>query len=119
MKLRELLGGLKNWVFKHESCVCAFLAATAIMMGVMFWQSTDHMTEEIQMMKKHSIQVAEMEKVIMERNNVILQQGETIKKYETYLQNATKYIQKQDEIIKKLVEELNRLTRDDFIAEVN
>lgn len=89
------------------------------MLGVMFWQSTNHITEEIQMIKKHSIQVAEMEKVIMERNNAIFKQGETIKKYETYLEHATKYIERQDEVIKKLIQELNRLTRDDFIAEVN
>jgi uncharacterized coiled-coil protein SlyX len=89
------------------------------MLGVMFWQSTNHITEEILMIKKHSIQVAEMEKAIMERNSAITLQGETIKRYETYLQNATKYIERQDEVIKKLVEELNRLTRDDFIAEVN
>jgi hypothetical protein len=55
----------------------------------------------------------------MERNNVVVLQAETIKRYEDYLQKATSYIQKQEEVIKKLIDELNRLNRNDLIAGTN
>jgi calcineurin-like phosphoesterase family protein len=119
MKLRELLKGGKAWVVKHDSCVCTLLATTAVMLSIMFWQSTSHITDEIIMIKKHSIELAEMDRVLMERNNVIVLQAETIKKYGDYLQKATSYIQKQEEVIKKLIDELNRLNRNDLIAGTN